>query len=178
MGGYILRSLIEANKFNITAITRQESTATLPSGVHVKKGDYASPEFLQSALAGQDVLIITLAATVKTEIQSDLIIAAAKSEVPWVIPNEYGSDGKNAALCEATPIIGGKVKYRKQIEELGKSSWIGIANSLWFDWVREPYSSTLSAVVPGPVTDYNCHSSRVWEAATSASTSPSVRPSC
>ena len=86
-------------------------------------------------MQGQDVLIITLAATAGPEVQTGLISAAAKAGVPWVLPNEYGGDGENADLCKAVPILGIKARYRDQIEELGRSGWIGIASSLWFDYV-------------------------------------------
>lgn len=119
----------------MTALSRQDSTATLPSGVTVKKGDYKSSEFLESALEGQDVLIITLAVTTSPEVQSDLIKAAAKAGVPWVLPNEYGQDGANPEVSKAVPYLGVKTKYRNEIEELGRSSWIGIACNLWFDYV-------------------------------------------
>ena len=101
----------------------------------MKKGDYSSSDFLESALQGQDVLIITLAVTAAPEVQTVLISAAARAGVPWVLPNEYGGDGENVELCKAVFVLGIKAKYRNQIEELGKSSWIGIASSLWFDYV-------------------------------------------
>jgi uncharacterized protein YbjT (DUF2867 family) len=119
----------------VTALSRQDSTATFASGVTVKRGDYKSSEFLESALEGQDVLIITLAMDASPEVQSDLIKAAAKAGVPWILPNEYGSDGGNLELSNAVSMLEAKAQYRKEIEELGRSSWIGIACSLWFDFV-------------------------------------------
>lgn len=119
----------------MTALSRQDSTATFAPDVTVKKGDYKSSEFLVSALEGQDVLIITLAAMTSPEVQSDIIKAAAKASVPWILPNEYGQDGANAELSEAVPWLGIKAKYQKEIEELGRSSWIGIATNPWFDFV-------------------------------------------
>jgi len=69
------------------------------------------------------------------EVQSALIKAAAKAGVPWILPNEYGSDGGNLELSNAVSMLEAKAQYRKEIEELGRSSWIGIACSLWFDFV-------------------------------------------
>jgi NmrA-like family len=119
----------------VTVLSRQDSTATFAPGVTVKKGDYQSPQFLESALEGQDVLIITLAIATSPEVQSQFIKAAAKAGVPWILPNEYGSDGTNAELSNAVPLLGHKENYRKEIEELGTSSWIGIASNPWFDFV-------------------------------------------
>ena len=135
VGGAILKSLLESGNFNVTALSRQDSSATFPSNVTVKKGDYKSPEFLESALQGQDVLILTFAVTTSPEVQSDFIKAAAKAGVPWILPNEYGQDGANPELTKVVGLLGMKERYRNEIEELGVSSWIGIANSLWFDFV-------------------------------------------
>lgn len=135
VGHEILKSLLQWGTFNVTALSRQDSTATFAPGITVKKGDYKSSEFLESALEGQDVLIITLAVTTSSEVQTDFIKAAAKAGVPWILPNEYGQDGANVNLLNAVPFLGVKAKYRNEIEELGRSSWIGIASNLWFDFV-------------------------------------------
>jgi len=101
----------------------------------VKRGDYTSSNFLESALEGQDVLIITLSVMASPDIQTGFIRAAAKVGVPWILPNEYGGDGANEELLNAVPILASKTKYRDLIEELGTSSWIGIACNLWIDYV-------------------------------------------
>ncbi len=101
----------------------------------MNKGDYKSSRFLELALQGQDVLIITLAGTTPPGIQTDLINAAAKAGVPWILPNDYGQDGANAEPSNAVPWLGAKAKYRNQMEELGRSSWIGITSDLCFDFV-------------------------------------------
>jgi hypothetical protein len=101
----------------------------------VQKGDYTSSEFLESALEGQDVLIMTFSAMAPLDLQTNFIQAAAKVGVPWILPNEYNSDGNNVELANAVGFLAAKRKYRAQIEELGKSSWIGIACNLWFDYV-------------------------------------------
>lgn len=102
----------------------------------VKQGNYTSSEFLESALQGQDVLIITLHVMTSPEIQSNFIRAAAKAGVPYILPNEYGQDGDNEELTKAISILASKKQYRDLVEELGTSSWIGIASNLWIDYVR------------------------------------------
>lgn len=102
----------------------------------MKKGDYASSEFLESALQGQDVLVITLNILTSPDVQGNFIRAAAKAGVPWVLPNEYGQDGDNEELTKAVSILASKKKYRDLIEELGTSNWIGVASNLWIDYVR------------------------------------------
>ena len=122
----------------MTALSRSESSATVASGVAVVKGDYTDPEFLVSALKGQDVLIITLSVRTDPKVQTDLIKAAAKAGVRWILPNEWGQDGENKALAKAVLPLGVKERYRKEIEQLGVSNWIGVACSFWFDFVLQP----------------------------------------
>ncbi len=70
------------------------------------------------------------------EVQSNLIKAAAAAHVPWILPNEYGhGDNYEPSVAKAFPPLGIKEKYRREIEELGVSKWIGIASCLWFDFV-------------------------------------------
>ncbi|KAI9730188.1 MAG: hypothetical protein M1835_003578 [Candelina submexicana] len=140
--GEILRSLLQANTITITVLSRVDSTATFDPNVILKKRSYDSLSFLESVLQGQDVLVITLAGTVPPDVQSNLIKAAAAAKVPWILPNEYGQDGDNPDVAKAVPMIKVmKEGYRRQIEELGVSQWIGVACSLWFDFV--------SSMVPG-----------------------------
>ncbi|KUJ14298.1 NAD(P)-binding protein [Mollisia scopiformis] len=134
VGGQVLKNLLAAGKFEVTAISRQESKATFPSSIAVKKGDYSSSEFLESALQGQDVLILTLAIMTPPDVQTNFIKAAAKAGVPWVLPNEYGNDGASEEVMKNIPILVGKKKYRDLIEGLGVSNWIGIATNMWIDF--------------------------------------------
>lgn len=136
-GSQMVKYLLESGKFNVTAITRSESSATFPSEVKVQKGDLTSHDFLVSALKGQDVFIITLAGTTKEDTQHRLIEAAAAANVPWVLPNEYGSDTDHPIMKEV-PILASKQQYLDKIESLGKSSWIGLVTGLWADYVRVP----------------------------------------
>jgi hypothetical protein len=135
-GTPILNALISTQGFTLTAITRAESSSTFPSSVKVRKGDYTSDSFLESAVQGQDVLIILLAPMAPKDLQSRFITAAAKTGVPWVLPCEFGPDTGNPNMSQGVPILASKKGYRDQIETLGKSSWIGLICGLWFDFVR------------------------------------------
>ncbi|KAG0208905.1 hypothetical protein BGX28_000224 [Mortierella sp. GBA30] len=134
IGRHITQALLKAGKHKITAITRQDSTSIVPADVIVKKVDYNDQASLIEALKGQDVLIITMSVMAPPEEQTKLIDAAAAAGVPWVLPNEFGGDpfevqtGKDQLLGER------KAKYREHIEELGKSSWIGIVNGFWYEF--------------------------------------------
>jgi hypothetical protein len=74
-------------------------------------------------------------AFVAYQVQIPLIRAAAKAGVPYVLPTEYGSDATNARLNAEISLMTMKEPYRKLIEDLGVSSWIGIANNPWFEFV-------------------------------------------
>lgn len=75
-----------------------------------------------------------MAVTAPPEQQTKLIEAAATANVPWVLPNEWGPDGANEQLGKDI-LLGAKATlYRGRIEELGKSSWIGVACSFWYEY--------------------------------------------
>jgi uncharacterized protein YbjT (DUF2867 family) len=133
VGSVTLSALLETNIHTITAITRNESDATFPSGVNVNKGDYKDHAFLVSALKGKDVLIMQLNMFPQAmDSQIGLIEAAAEAGVRWVLPTEFGSD-INSSLAQEFPMMSMKKKYRDLIEEKGMN-WIAIVNNPWFDW--------------------------------------------
>ncbi|KFY93012.1 hypothetical protein V500_03956 [Pseudogymnoascus sp. VKM F-4518 (FW-2643)] len=134
LGSQLVDNLLQKSRFNIAALSRWDSDATFPSRVQVLKGDYNSSEFLESALQGQDVLIVAFGFDVPLNLEAQIIDAAGRAEVPWIIPNEWSGDGMNEKLCEVFSLLGDKRKYRKQIEGLEKCAWIGIATNPWFDY--------------------------------------------
>lgn len=135
IGQNILNALVEANRFDITAISREESNAQFAPMVTIKKGDYSSKEFFVETLRGQEALIIALAFTVPDEVHSRLIEAAAEAGVEFVLLNEFGSDNAHPTMRENVPINASKTQHRERVEQLGKSSWIGIVNNPWYDYV-------------------------------------------
>ncbi|KAB8346053.1 hypothetical protein FH972_023105 [Carpinus fangiana] len=134
VGTPTVAALLAHGIHTITAITRADSTATFAAGVKVVKGSYDDLSFLEASLNGQDALIIQLAFMADPSVQSNLISAAAKAGVPWIIPCEFGSDTGNPKFTDEVPIMQTKAEYRNQIEKLGVSSWIGIINNPWFDF--------------------------------------------
>ena len=66
--------------------------------------------------------------------QTKLIDAAAAAGVPWVLPNEFGGDPLNVEMGKDTFVGDRKTAYRQHIEELGKSSWIGVATGFWYEF--------------------------------------------
>ncbi|KAJ7310053.1 putative isoflavone reductase family protein [Mycena albidolilacea] len=134
MGTFITEALLKTGKHHLTAITRADSTSKIPAGVEVKKVDYEDPASLVEALRGQDALIITMSVMSPPGQSNKLIEAAAVANVPWVLPNEYGFDPTEKKMGEDTMLGPGKQADRDLIEKLGKSSWVGITCSFWYEY--------------------------------------------
>jgi len=133
-GKFITEALLDAGKFQITAITRIGSKSKIPDGVTAKEVDYESHESLVEGLKGHDCLIITLSISSPSETQNNLVKAAVEAKVPWVLPNEWGGDSSNKEAAKDTLIGLRKQAERDYIESLGGISWIGVACSLWYEY--------------------------------------------
>ncbi|QKX53183.1 uncharacterized protein TRUGW13939_00259 [Talaromyces rugulosus] len=131
---HITQALLNTGKHTIIAITRQDSDNTLPGGVTVIKVDYNNQESLVEALKGQHVLIITMNVMAPPDTQTRLIYAAATAGVPWVLLNEFGGDPYDVEKGKDGIVGAMKVPFRDQIERLGKSSYIGLVCSFWYEF--------------------------------------------
>lgn len=125
---------MKTGKHKITAITRADSTAQVPEGVAVKKVDYDDHSSLVEALRGQEVLIITMSVTAPRDQEAKLVEAAAAADVPWILPNEYGSDPANESLAKEILIGEQRAQTRALIDKLGKSAWISFVCSFWYEY--------------------------------------------
>lgn len=134
VGKHIVEHLLKTGKHKVTALTRPESTNTIVPGIEVKKVNYDDKASLTDALRGQDFFIITMSVTAPKDQQTRLIDAAADAGVPWVMPNEYGSEYENESIAKDTMIGEGIQAIRKYIDEVGKSSWVGLACSFWYEY--------------------------------------------
>ncbi|KAI0548528.1 hypothetical protein F4679DRAFT_310942 [Xylaria curta] len=132
IGAPILSALLAAGH-KATVLTRPTSTAKFPSGVTVHAGDYSDEDFVVNSLEGQDVLILALAFTAY-DAQIPLIKAAAKAGVSYIVPCEFGSDPVHPKLNAEIQMMNMKAPFRKLIEELGVSSWIGVVNNPWVEF--------------------------------------------
>lgn len=134
-GKFITRALIEQGKHRITAITRANSNATIPQGVHdIKQVDYDSHTSLVEALKGHDALIITMNVLAGPTAQASLIAAAKDAGVKWIMPNEYGIDpAHNNQLGEDTKMGPGLLAVREQIEKAGLN-WVGLSCGFWYEF--------------------------------------------
>lgn len=133
VGKPFVDALLESGKFDVTAISRLESSATFPAGVNVQKGDYTSQDFLTTALKGQDVLVMDLSVFAPKDLQHRFIEAAAVAGVPWILLCEFGADNGHPEMSKVG-VNAAKKQFRDKVESLGKSSWIGFISGLWFDY--------------------------------------------
>lgn len=127
--------MIADGSFNVTAITRKDSSAAFPSGVSVYKSDFSEAD-LQAAFKGQDVVISTLGATGFGE-QKKLVDAAIGAGVKRFLPSEFSASSQDAAVLQLLPLFGQKselIEYLKS-KQSAKFSWTGVASSTLFDWV-------------------------------------------
>jgi uncharacterized protein YbjT (DUF2867 family) len=125
-------ALLKTGKHTITALTRAASRGVLPAGVKRVQVDYNDQETLVAALRGQDFLIITLAVRAPGDTHSKLVQAAAAAGVPYVMPNNYGSDIRNPKLAEDT--YGAVIKEQiDEIERLGVA-YVSLACAVWYEW--------------------------------------------
>ncbi|OQE43302.1 hypothetical protein PENCOP_c003G06339 [Penicillium coprophilum] len=148
IGSHIAKELLSTQKFQVTALTRPESTSTFPEGILVKKIDYKDQSALVEALKGQDALIITLAGNAEPDHEEKLIKAAAEANVPWVVPNEWGPDSDNEALAKDSILAQAKQKIRRYIESCGKSSWMCLVCGFWYTFSLTGGSSRFGFDIP------------------------------
>ncbi|KAI1457890.1 NAD(P)-binding protein [Annulohypoxylon moriforme] len=136
VGKFIVEELLKQGKHEVTAISRKDSPAakSIPEGVKVAAVDYSDESTLVNALKGQEVLIITMNTQAPPDTQFQLIRAAAAANVPYVLPNEWGCDMADEEMGKEILLGNSEVPARKLIEELGKSSWIGVVSGFWYEY--------------------------------------------
>lgn len=138
IGGIITTALLAQNLHTITAITRPDSTSTLPSGLHaVREAAYTDHAALVAALRGQDVLVITMNVLAPKDTQARLIDAAVEAGVPWIMPNEWGADSADhVAMGNDTGLGPPQQAVRAYIETRGqgRTRWVSLACSFWYEF--------------------------------------------
>ena len=134
VGSAALKHLLATNKFQITIISRTESSATFPEdpSITVKRGSYDDASFLESAFRGNDAALLTFSFSGSVH-QSKVIEAAAKAGVKWILPNEFAGDGANDAMTDMVPMFQPKRDTRREIEGLAKTheglKWVGVVTN-------------------------------------------------
>lgn len=132
--------MVADGNFNITVISRKDSSAAFPSGITVYKSDFSEGD-LQAAFKGQDAVISALGATGLGD-QKKLVDAAISAGVERFLPSEFSASSQDAAVLQLLPLFGQKaelIEYLKS-KQSAEFSWTGVACSLLFDWVSISYT--------------------------------------
>lgn len=134
VGGHIVQQLLAEGKHKVTALTRPDSSSSMPSGVYdIRKGDYDQPDQLATAMVGQDVLIITMGAMAPASSSLKLIDAAAAAGVKYIVPNEWGTDRAQAQIGKDMMLAEGQIRICEYIESKGLK-WISIGCGFWYEF--------------------------------------------
>ncbi|KAB2101696.1 hypothetical protein AG0111_0g10451 [Alternaria gaisen] len=107
-GKYLTEALLKTGKHTVTAITRTNSTNSLPEGVRIERVDYSGDDLdaLVDALRGQQVLIVTMAIMAPRDAVSKL----------------FGHDAANKKLCDDSMLSPSGEAIHAEIEILGVSA--------------------------------------------------------
>ncbi|KAF7551136.1 hypothetical protein G7046_g7803 [Stylonectria norvegica] len=133
IGSHITAALLQTGKHTVKALTRKGSNNILPESVLAVPIDYADQASIVAALKDQQLFIITMSPTAPRDTHSELVQAAAKAGVPYVMPNSYAGDIESTNLGEDT-LLGPVAKAnRNEIERLGMQ-WISVCCGFWYDY--------------------------------------------
>ncbi|KAF2083312.1 NmrA-like family protein [Saccharata proteae CBS 121410] len=134
LGPAILNEFL-ASPFNVSVLTRPDSTSTFPPSVNVITSSYEL-DSLVSAFKGQDA-VISLVGTPGFSSQKLFVDAAIAAGVRRFIPSEYGTDTASAKVRSLMPIFDGKravVEYLQSAGEPKGLSWTALIPGFFFDW--------------------------------------------
>lgn len=133
VGKPIIQALLNAKKFEVTALTRESSNSTFPEGVRVIKTEY-SHDKLVDAFRGQDA-VLSCITTFSVNQQTPFIDAAVEAGVRRFLPSEYGVDTSDPSIGELVPAALAKnetVSYLKTKERAGLT-WTAVIVGGFFD---------------------------------------------
>lgn len=135
IGAPILSALLASELFTVTILSRESSTATFPAGIKIVKTDYTLSSLVDAFKAAKaDAVVSTITTTAVGE-QTQIIDAAVDAGVKRFLTSDFGNDISNPAMCDAVPILGGKVAiidYLRTKEKDGLS-WTSIITGAFVD---------------------------------------------
>lgn len=133
IGKYIANALLKTGNHRVTAITRVDSKNKPPAGVSTAIVNYEDQNSLVEAMKGHDALLITMSVMAPRESQTQLINAAHAAGVPWIMPNEWGSDPEQTEMQNATQIGYASRQVREYIDNLEGMNRLGLACGFWYE---------------------------------------------
>ncbi|EFQ27058.1 NmrA-like family protein [Colletotrichum graminicola] len=135
VGGPTVKALLEED-FQVTGLTRQSSSATLPEGVRHLTTDF-SKESLLEAFRNQDAVVsaVTSSQSDALMLQKNLVDAAIAAGVKVFVPSEYGIDTADGTAPKYVPALAEKIQVVEYLKERqDKISWTAIVTGAIFDW--------------------------------------------
>ncbi|KAM0329872.1 hypothetical protein ACHAQA_004037 [Verticillium albo-atrum] len=155
LGPAILTAIRESKHFEVTVLTRLESTHKFPADVTVKHVDYTSEASLTDALQGIDALVSTLSSFGVGQ-QKTLIDSASTAGVKRFIPSEFGSNSLNPKVA-AIPIFSAKIQVqdllKAKVKENPGFSYTLVFPGTFLDW----------ALSVGMLVDVKGKSATLWD---------------
>jgi uncharacterized protein YbjT (DUF2867 family) len=134
VGKYVLPALLADSSFNVTVLSRNNSSATFPSNVKVIKIDYSDTAALTKALANQDVVVSTIGGEgLASNFGEVLVQAAIDAKVKWIIPSEFGIDVEDPAAN--IPLLASKLAVANLLKKNQSNiAYTFITTGAFLDW--------------------------------------------
>jgi uncharacterized protein YbjT (DUF2867 family) len=135
LGPYILKALQADPAFEVTVVTRTNSTAALPSDTKIVRVTDGYPyEEMVEVFRGQDAVILSLGYSAQHR-HAALADASIKAGVKRLIASVYGGNDRNKEAVQFFPIMAGKAKIVAELKavETPGWSWTSVCCGLFFD---------------------------------------------
>lgn len=133
-----MKAFLDDGSYNISVLTRKESSSVFPDNVKVLKADYTNVSELITAMTGQDV-VISMVTGFAAGGQNILVDAAIAAGVKRFFPSEFGPPSRDAKFAELNyavlPPKAATVDYLRTKED--KISWTSLVTGAFFDWALE-----------------------------------------
>ncbi|RGP61325.1 hypothetical protein FLONG3_10559 [Fusarium longipes] len=156
LGPATIKHLLQ-NGFKVSVLTRNPSSANLPSEVEVIKADYTSAETLGPSLIGRgfDAIVIILN-RLAYDASVITLQAAVNAHIYRAIPSYFGVSLDNPEIANM-PFMRTKLPVYRDVEDKaakGEITYTAINNGMFLDWVLdEDIFVGLSGKAPTRVAD-------------------------
>jgi len=137
IGSSIFKAIVGSRKFNVSVLSRPESTNTYPAGIQIFKSDYSEAS-LVDAFTGQDAVVSALGAAGLAQ-EPKIIDACVKAGVKRFLPGEYSCDARNANTAALIPAFAVKAQTAEHLkaQESKGLTWTSVVTGPAFDWVGD-----------------------------------------
>ncbi|GJC90180.1 bifunctional pinoresinol-lariciresinol reductase 1 [Colletotrichum liriopes] len=136
VGSSTIKALLEDN-FQVTGLSRESSSATLPEGVRHLTTDFSETSLLE-AFRNQDAVVSTISSIQSggaLVLQKTLVDAAIAAGVKVFVPSEYGIDTADVTAPKYIPFLSDKIEAIRYLkEQQDKISWTALITGSMFDW--------------------------------------------